>query len=399
LNIINMTTLPFNIANNWNVILQQIQNYSGQNLIIDASDNNYSILFTNKGNVKLDVSSNITTFFTGITINNPSTTSTTLNLTNSTGVSSTYSQLQLKNSFDVKSSQLNIYSSDSSTGYNLYNGIAQQYDTGIFYTTNGSTTTSNAGFSICPYLGSSTSSGGLRMDASGNVNITGTLTATSYGGLIAPLYTTYTSGSGSYSVPTSPSPLYLYIKMIGGGGGGGGAAPVGTATAFGGVGGTTTFGTSLFTCTGGGGGTGTSTLGGSGGSFTLTPSSSIIPVTTSNGVGGSGQVVNGPLSYQVGGAGANSQFGGGGGGGEAGETAFGYGSGGGGGGTVYVGSNYSGGGGGSGGYIEAIIIPPFSASYSYQVGGPGSYGAAQASYGGPGGYGASGVIIIGAYYQ
>ncbi len=195
----------------------------------------------------------------------------------------------------------------------------------------------------------------------------------------------FLSGTGTYTLPTSPAtPLYIRVRAVGGGGGG--CGPFNPTSA----GGTTTFGTSLITCTGGaaavpGGSVGGT--GGVGGTATATGLSGVVQ-DGANGQGGSGIIL-----YVAGGSGASSPFGGGGGGGAGNSlgshAAANSGSGGGGGGQGNSGGS-SGGGGGAGGYVD-VIIPTPSATYAYAVGAAGAGGSG-------GGNGAAGQIIVEEYY-
>lgn len=206
-----------------------------------------------------------------------------------------------------------------------------------------------------------------------------------------PQVTTYTSGSGTYTTPTGAK--YLTVKMVGGGGGGGGA---GSGAATGGTGGTTTFGSSLLTCTGGTGGVGnTYSNVGAGGSATLNSPATGYSFGGAQG-GGAGFLVTG--TYIAGGAGGAIAFGGAGcaGGANAGGGGGSYNTGAGGGGSGSLSGGYAGCGGGSGAYIDALITSP-SASYTYAVGASGSAGAG-GSGGQSGGAGAAGIVIVTAYF-
>lgn len=211
-----------------------------------------------------------------------------------------------------------------------------------------------------------------------------------FAGYKAPTLQTFTSGSGTYTTPTSPSPLYINVIMVGGGGGGSGSGTASIGT--GGTGGSTTFGTSLLTCTGGTGGNGTGI--GSGGTPTLNSPAIGISYSGMNGITAGSSSVG-----STGGMGGISLFSGGASGGYnsgAGQSAranSGSGGGGAGGGTTFVGAA----GGGSGAYINAFISAP-SASYSYAVGASGTAGTAGTS-GTAGGVGGSGVIFVYEYYQ
>jgi hypothetical protein len=402
MNIIKMSTLPYNFANNWAITLSKISNNPGGSLSIDASGNN-QINLTNNSNNVLTIADTISTFSGNVTINNPYTTNNGLVINNnSANISSPFAQLQIKNTSSSNTTQLNYFCDSSFV--NVFNGVIGNYDAGIIYTSNGSVTTSNAGFVICPNLGSSVSKG-LRMDQNGNVNILGNLTAGSYG-FNAPNVSILTSGT-SYIPPLNA--IYLRVKMIGGGGGGGGAAGSSGQGGDGGSGGSTAFGS--LTCNGGSGGTSISGgAGGAGGSTpTITPSATLVSVVNIPGAKGSSTLINSPGSfYQIGGVGASSPFGGGGGcmgGGGGGGNGVSYGTGGGGAG-IWSNStgppyNYNGGGGGAGGYVEVLIFPPYSSSYAYSIGGGGTGGSSGGSPVVPsaGGTGGPGVVIVTAYFQ
>lgn len=208
---------------------------------------------------------------------------------------------------------------------------------------------------------------------------------------IVPTVTTYTSSSGTYTTPTGAK--YLFVKMAGAGGGGGGSG-TGSQTG-GGAGGTSTFGTSLLTCTGGSSQGGSANIGSGGGSATIGTGASGLGLTGGRGQG-SGAVAPPSLSGGMGGA---NPFGGGGtclfyntdGGAGIANTGSG-----GAGGSMNAGGTYAGAGGGAGGYIEAIITSP-SSTYSYAVGAGGTAGAA-GTLGNNGGAGAAGVIFVTAYF-
>lgn len=252
-----------------------------------------------------------------------------------------------------------------------------------------STSFSGSGSSLTGIVTSIVAGNGISVSgATGAVTVSTNITA--------PQTTVYKSGSGTYTTPTNCK--YLHIKMVGAGGGGGGS---GNGGGNGGDGGTTTFGSSLLTCTGGIGGVDNNAWGGNGGTATL--NSPAVGLNVSGGQGSSNGMWNGNAA---GGSGGNSALGGGGSG--AGSTNFastgfnGSGApntGGGGGGGMAAGINFGGAGGGAGAYIDAIITSP-SATYSYAVGAGGSAGAVGS--GGSalftGGSGGSGVIYVTAYF-
>jgi hypothetical protein len=210
-----------------------------------------------------------------------------------------------------------------------------------------------------------------------------------------PQVTTYTSGSGTYTVPTNCR--YLQIKMVGGGGGGSGVANSGGDV---GVGGSTTFGTSLLTCNGGAGGIDNNTSGGIGGTATI--NSPAIGIAIKGGYGNPPSYWSG--DHATGGNGGSSPFFGGGGSG-SGSTNYGAATagiantGGGGGGGMAASTSFGGSGGGSGGFIEAFINSP-SATYSYSVGAGGAGGAVGSGGSSTfaGAAGGSGVIYIIAFF-
>lgn len=215
----------------------------------------------------------------------------------------------------------------------------------------------------------------------------------------APTIQQFTSGSGTYTTPANVS--YIRVVMVGGGGGGGGSGS--TVGTVGGTGGTTTFGSSLLTCTGGVGGR-AALEGGDGGSYTIGAGA-----VGFGALGGHGApslnlalVAGSAEGIVIGGNGGSSALGGAGGGGYSGQgTAGQVNTGGGGGGTGIAApgagtSVYSGSGGGAGGYIEAIIDSP-SATYSYTVGAGGTAGGAGTS-GVAGVVGGSGLITVFEYY-
>lgn len=215
------------------------------------------------------------------------------------------------------------------------------------------------------------------------------------GGTI-PTVQKFLSGTGTYSLPNGVT--YIKVEMIGGGGGGGGGiATLGTA-GVGGTGGTTSFGTSLLTCTGGIGGSneanGAPNTGGAGGTASLGTGPYGIALTGGSGAGGPAvSGIGGPS-----GSGAASAFGG------AGMSVFNGNTGinaadntgaGASGGTSSNGTGSAGSGGGAGGYIHSIIANP-SATYPYVVGSGGAGGTS--SNGNAGGIGGSGQIIVTEYY-
>lgn len=200
----------------------------------------------------------------------------------------------------------------------------------------------------------------------------------------APTTQTFLSGSGNYNLPSSPvSPIYIRVRAMGGGGGGGGSIAAGSG------GGTTSFGTSLITCTGGSGSGAGSATGGPGGAGGTATATGLTGLIVDGGRGNSGGT---PSNFASGGGGAASAVGGGGGGGQgnaAGSASVATGGGGGGSGGVNNG-NGSGGGGGAGAYVDVIIASPGS-TYTYAVGAGGAAGAG-------GGAGGAGFIIVEEFY-
>lgn len=212
--------------------------------------------------------------------------------------------------------------------------------------------------------------------------------------LTAPTVQKFASGSGTYTTPTSPSPLYIKVTVVGGGAGGTGS---GTSAGNGAGGTTSTFGSSLLTANGGNAATYQGT-GGTGGSATITTSSTVLQIIADT--GGSGQGGGQSTQFQTGGMGGSNARGGAGAGGaptQVGMPAI-VNTGGGGGGAGTNGAYQSGYGSGAGGYLQAYIISP-SSTYSYAVGGGGSGGAAGGSNGAAGGAGGSGIIIVEEFYQ
>lgn len=224
------------------------------------------------------------------------------------------------------------------------------------------------------------------------VNAKGLVTAISnqtIPGPIAPTVQKFLSGLGTYTTPVSPAPLYIRVRMIGGGAGGGGGDVSGSFVE-GGLGGDTTFGTSLLVA------------GGAPGIDGGTASLGTGPVGIAAPGGAGGPAFNSGGTSNAGSSGAASPFGGNGSGvmdtaGNAGDgsaAAANSGSGGGGGGSNSQ-ITFSGPGGGAGGYIDAIIYNP-DAVYAYEVGIGGTGTAGGAIFGGSGG---SGIVVVEEYYQ
>jgi hypothetical protein len=210
-----------------------------------------------------------------------------------------------------------------------------------------------------------------------------------------PNLVSFTGGSGIYSIPQYPRPIYLRVKMVGGGGGGGGCGTSQGTTA--GIGGLTSFGTSLLAASGGflGAWGGVSTVGGAGGTGSIYGYASGITIQ-----GGSGSGATGNSALNTSGAGGNSALGGGAGSSPSGALSAAPNSGGGGGGAGNGGGGVSNGdGGGAGGYVEAIVpLLPSTTSFNYGVGAAGAAGGAGGS-GTAGGAGSAGIIIIEECFQ
>lgn len=198
-----------------------------------------------------------------------------------------------------------------------------------------------------------------------------------------PTVQVFTTGSGTYTLPANVA--YIQVEMCGGGGGGLGS---GTSPGAPGAGATTTFGTSLLTCTGGGIGRND---GGAAAGGTATGGDDGV-------TGGSGGAV-GSVQNSFGGRGGDNPRGGA---GAAGPPAGGAGlaavanTGGGGGGGANATTALAGGGGAAGGWLRKRISAP-SSTYSYAVGAGGGGGSAGTG-GAAGGNGASGIIIVNEFY-
>lgn len=206
---------------------------------------------------------------------------------------------------------------------------------------------------------------------------------------IVPTVQKFTTGSGTYTKPSSV--LYIKVSMVGAGGGGSGSGTSGAGN--GGNGGSTTFGSSLLTCTGGAGGVYLAGGGPMGGSGTINS-----PAYGTEQLGGDGHTGVSGIALGSGGSGGSSLFGGGGAGGAngfAGAAGRASGSGGGGAGG---GSGAGGNAGGAAGGSLIAIIPSPSATYAYSIGTGGAGGTA-GSGGTAGGIGSSGYIEVTEYYQ
>ncbi len=217
---------------------------------------------------------------------------------------------------------------------------------------------------------------------------------------IAPTVQKFTSGTAqTYTTPAGVQ--YIRVRMVGGGAGGNGGGDANGGA--GGAGVTTTFGTSLLTCTGGNFGTGTAgstaAPGGTGGTATINSPAIGTSMPGGTGTGASTVLSTGGAS---GGPGGGTPFSSGGGGGAgAGNTvgqsgATNSGAGGGGGSGTNGATHYPGAGGGGGAYIDALIVSP-SATYSYTVG-TGGAGGTGGSSNPNGGAGAAGYIEVTEYY-
>jgi hypothetical protein len=205
---------------------------------------------------------------------------------------------------------------------------------------------------------------------------------------IAPVVTTYTTGSGTHNVTAGCT--YLRITLVGGGAGGQGGG-TSTSGGSGGNGGNTSFGTVI-----GNGGVAAAAPNNpvAGGTASL---GSAVGLAVQGGSGSGGGQAASAGGYYSGAPGGNSILGGGGGASgaaSAGGAAAPNSGGGGGGGNSSAGAasvNF-GVGGSAGGGVIAIINSP-AASYSYAVGAAGTAGAAGAG-GTAGGAGAAGIIVI-----
>jgi hypothetical protein len=220
----------------------------------------------------------------------------------------------------------------------------------------------------------------------------------------APKFTRYTYTTGAAVTHTvTGSPLYLVVKMVGGGGGGG---PGNGGSALSTAGGATVFATSagsaILTASGGGGARNgsTTTNGGFGGATTVN-SPAVPNIAVSGAYGAVGQL---NFANGMGGNGGNSALGGAGGGGLSGSginAAISSGSGGGGSSSNSTAPPNSGHGGGAGGYIEAVIPGPISATYRVTIGAGGlgtkSANANSGAY--DAGDGGSGFLLIEEHYQ
>lgn len=207
---------------------------------------------------------------------------------------------------------------------------------------------------------------------------------------------TKSAGTGDATITFSSvvQAVWLRVRLVGGGGGGsgGGSSSIGN----GGIGGNTTFGTSLLTANGGVGGSWNSQAPSGG---TATMNSPAIGTAIAGAYGNPGSQF--PSANGTGSPGASSPFGGAGAGGYASSVGVSAiansGSGGGGGGLVTGGGGtVYGTGGAAGGYIDAIIPSPLSANYSYAVGAAGTLGTA--GNGAAGGAGGSGYIEVTEFY-
>ena len=230
------------------------------------------------------------------------------------------------------------------------------------------------------------------LDVSGSINFSGGLLQNGNNVIgITPQTYFSTSSSGTFSVPSNCK--WIRIRMVGGGGGGQGGSSSSQGS-VGSAGGNTTITVngSVVTAGGGGGGFPGARNGG-------VPSN--VPSNSIGMYGSNGESVQTAASFNSGGNGGNSFFGGCGVGGlnngtNASSAYVNSGSGGGGGASGNTGGYYPGGGGGAGAYIEFTITNP-STSYNYTTGSGGS-GGAQGGGLGNGGNGANGFIYFECYF-
>jgi hypothetical protein len=210
---------------------------------------------------------------------------------------------------------------------------------------------------------------------------------------------TKASGTGDTTLTFSAfaSPLYLEVVCTGGGGSGGGGGNSSTPTA-GSTGNTTTFGSTLLSCTGGTGGT---TGNAAGGTCTITAPAYGVAYTGNPGTGfnAAGGIAVYPGTSLGGGS---VCFGGGNGGsansaGDAGVANTG-GGGGGGNSAVAVAERWSMSGGGGGGCARIYVRNP-AATYAYSIAAAQSTVGAAGTNGYAGGAGAAGRCDVTAHYQ
>ncbi len=211
-----------------------------------------------------------------------------------------------------------------------------------------------------------------------------------------PTVQTKTSGtSATYTTPYGTK--YIRVRMVGAGGGGAGSGTTAGTAGQAGTASTFTCGSQVLTANGGGGGVRSTNTGGAGGTATLGTGPIGTALTGSSGLAGA---YNGAAGGGIpnGSPGASSPFGGAGGGGGAqsvgGDAAANTGSGGGGGGAEATAADYAGAAGGAGGFIDAILVP--SATCTYTIGVFGANGIA-GSNGHDGGDGAAGYLEVTEY--
>ncbi len=220
--------------------------------------------------------------------------------------------------------------------------------------------------------------------------VTGT-TAASWSVMIAggtPTIQTFSSGTGTYTTPLGAK--YLRVRMVGGGGGGGCS---GSAGGTAGDGTATTFGSAFLSAAQGLKGA-FNDVGGQGGQVASIPSGAI----GSTWYGENGQSATLASTFQRGGMGGGTIFGGRGtaASGAAGGNGYNTCGGGGGGGSSGASSVTPGSGGGGGCGIDVIVNSP-ATTYAYTVGGGGT-GATAGTNGFAGGNGGAGYIEVTEFY-
>lgn len=284
---------------------------------------------------------------------------------------------QLFSAIENKSPVITSYLSGSGN-----HNISYKFQISVGNATVGATYTNNS----VTYTVTKTISSGLELIATGNAAPTTSGTLTKAGG----------TGDATITFNAVRVPLYLRVRAVGGGGGGSGSGTSGNATA-GGVGGDTSFGTTLIVAGGGAGGPFQGTNG-AGGSAALGTGNTGIAIIGGRG-GGPGFTGVTSDSAQ-GGGGGNSAFGGAAGVGEANSPglagATNSGGGGSGGGSSGLVNSFAGTGGGSGGFVDAFITTVLS-TYAWVVGGAGTPGTSVSEN--AGGAGGAGCIIVEEHYQ
>lgn len=265
----------------------------------------------------------------------------------------------------------------STTGYVFTISTSTTCAVGDTYTNNGNTYT---------VLGALSAQSGQVFFASGAgaPTASGTLTRATGAGTSSVTFSLATA-LATYTAPAGV--LYVKIRAIGGGAGGEGS---GTSPGAGGAGGNTFFGPNILTANGaaagGPGAGGTASLG------------TAIGFAIQGGTGGESAQSGTASTFEPGGMGAASPFGGAGGAGGSGAAGnaavANSGSGGGGAGSPSAGA--SGNGGSAGGYLDAMISPVLT-TYPYCVALGGSAGGAGGT-GFIGGAGGSGYIIVEEFY-